>query len=93
MTWRSLLHESRGMIALVAIVLCVPVSVGVGTYLSSQRETLTFRVMESSAAIADKAEVTEAVCSAAVDRSQLTIHALRDSLSTVRRILKARSPR
>ena len=77
MTWRSLLRESRGMMALVAIILCVPVSVGVGTYLSSQRETLTFRVMESSAAIADKAEVTEAVCfrrrgSLAAHHSRLT---------------------
>lgn len=93
MTWRSLLRESRGMIALVAIILCVPLSVGVGTYLSAKRETLTFRVLESSAAVADQAEVTEAVCREATTHAQQAINALRDSLATVRRVLRSRGVR
>lgn len=81
------------MIALVGLILCVPVSVGLSTWLSAKRETLTFKVIESSAHIADQAEISDAICRESTEHSLKAIVALRDSLATVRRVLKARGGR
>lgn len=91
MTLRAFVKESAGTIILVAVVLSIPVGVGFSTWQSSRHESFTFGLLRSTARLQDQAEIQDATCRDAVERSQYVIKALRDSLSTVRRVLKNRS--